>query len=353
MRRSDSLEGRRILVVADFNRKLFGSNYYESWFTLRNGFVRAGANVLTVSDRDTAREAGILPHKRFGRRAMNRTIVDTAKAYRPHLILFGHVDMTGVETLEAVRKAAPDARLAQLHVDAVFRLKAMSQFNARAAQMHASFITTGAPEKLAELGCGPGTVAFCPNPVDPSLAHTDVSATPRDALAYDGIFLGNGHERREPQVRGLQGGLAPDFRFFVGGQIFGTPRLSGPEFLETIASAGMSPNLPLDDTRPVDFLYSSSRIAQLLGLGVVALCQLNARLDQIYEDGIVNYTTIEDLAEKMNALREDDAERRRIGAIGRRIGRERTGNGRVARYLWDMTVEGKPSEDYGWPATLW
>ena len=47
-----------------------------------------------------------------------------------------------------------------------------------------------------------------------------------------------------------------------------------------------------------------------------------------------------------------DDERRRIGATGRRIGRERTGNARVARYLWDMTVDGRPSEDYGWPSVF-
>ena len=115
----------------------------------------------------------------------------------------------------------------------------------------------------------------------------------------------------------------------------------------------MSPNLPLDERRPVDFLYSSNRIAQLLGLGITAFCQGEAQLEALYEDGIVNYTTIADLAEKMNALFADDGERRRIGAIGRRIARERTGSDRVARYLWDMTTEGQPSEDYGWPATLY
>ena len=352
MSESSAFEGRRILIVAEFNRTSFGSNYYKSWFTLRNGFVRAGANVITVSDRDTAREAGLLRHKAFGRRHMNQMIIDTAKGYRPHLILFGHVDMTGPDTLEAVRRAVPDARLAQLHVDPLFRERAMDRFNERATQMHASFITTGAPEKLAELGSGPGTVAFCPNPVDPSLAHTDVSKLARKELPHDGIFLGSGDQRREPQVRELQERLPSGFRFFAGGKIFGTPRLAGPEFLETMASGAMSPNLPLDERRHVDYLYSSSRLAQLIGLGVTAFCQANARLEDVYEDGIVNYTTIEDLAGKMASLAEDDDKRRRIGATGRRIGRERTGNARVARYLWDMTVDGRPSEDFGWPSVF-
>jgi hypothetical protein len=347
------LEGRRVLIVADFKRATFAAEFYNSWFALHNGFVRAGAHVVTVSDRDVAREAGLLKHKRFGQSRMNRILVDTVRTYRPHLVVFGHADLTGPDTLEAVRQACSDVRLAQLHLDAVFRTATMTAFKARAAGMDASFITTGAPEKLAGLAPRAGTVAFCPNPVDPSLGHVDVSAQPGNDLAWNGIFLGNGDERREAQVRELQGGLAPDFRFFAGGKIFGTPRLRGPGFLEALAQGAMSPNLPLDETRPVDFLYSSNRIAQLLSLGITAFCQSEARLETLYEDGIVNYSTISDLAEKMNSLAADDGERRRIGAVGRRIGRERTGAERVARYIWEMTREGGPSEDYGWPATFY
>ena len=53
------LEGKRVLIVADFERGAFGAEYYNSWFALQNGFIRAGAHVLTVSDRDVAREVGL------------------------------------------------------------------------------------------------------------------------------------------------------------------------------------------------------------------------------------------------------------------------------------------------------
>lgn len=348
-----SLAGRRVLIVADFNRTSFGSAYYKSWFSLHNGFVRAGAHVLTVSDRDVAREAGLLAHKRFGQRRMNQIIVETAKGYQPHLAVFGHTDMTGGDTLETLRRAAPGTRLAQIHLDPVFRDQSMARFSERAQSMDASFITTGAPDTLARLAPRTGTVAFCPNPVDWSLAHVDVSAQERETLKYDGIFLGNGDHRREPQVRELQENLVPSFRFHASGKIFDTPRLTGPAFLETLAQGAMSPNLPLDDRRPVDFLYSSDRIAQLLAFGITAFCRADAKLEQIYEDGIVNYTTIPDLAAKMTELAEDDARRRAIGAKGRRIGRERTSAERVARYIYEMTLEGAPSEDYGWPSELY
>ena len=131
-----------------------------------------------------------------------------------------------------------------------------------------------------------------------------------------------------------------------------TPRLSGPNYLETLASGTMSPNLPLDDTLPVDFLYSSDRIAHLLVHGIVPFCPYGSRLESLYDDGVILYTSLEELAEQMAALAGDDARRRRIGATGRRIGLERTSAERVARYMLDLTLGSGPSADYGWPSDL-
>ena len=344
------MDGKRVLIVGEFCRSSFGAEYYNTSFALQNGFVRIGCNVLTFSDRDVARESSFLRRKRLGQRAMNRRLVDTARTYRPHVILFGHVDMTDGDTLAALREAVPDVRLAQFNVDALFRKKSMSGFRARAKHMDVSFVTTASPERLKRFAPRPGSMAFFPNPVDTSLAHVDVSQLTRQQLDYDGIFLGNGDIRREAQVRELQAGLPQDFRFFAGGKIFGTPRLNGPAFLETLGRGAMSPNLPLDETESVHFLYSSNRIAQLLGLGLVAFCHETARLEQLYEDGIVTYASTSDLAAKMGELAHNDTERQRIGALGRRIGRERTSAEQIARYMLDHVIGDGPCRDYGWPS---
>jgi Glycosyl transferases group 1 len=339
----------RVLIVGDFCRSSFGSQYYKTNFALLNGFTRAGCNVLTFSDRDTARESALLPHKALGKSSMNRALIEHAKAYEPHLVLFGHVDMCDGATFEAVRASVPGVVLAQFHVDALFRERAMARFRERGQHMHISFITTADRDRLATVAAHKDSVAFFPNPVDGSIATANIAECPSSEVPYDGVFLGNGDVRREAQVTELMTALPDHFRFFAGGKIFGTPRLHGPQFLRTLASGTMSPNLPLDEIRPVDFLYSSSRIAQLLVQGVVPLCPASAGLDQLYEDGIVAYSSIADLAEKMAALQADDDRRRRIAAAGWRIGRERTGAERVARYMLDMTLGDGPSCDYGWP----
>lgn len=344
--------GKRVLLVGDFSRTAGGALYYNANFALQNGFIRAGCHVLTFSDRDVARESAVLRHKALGRGSMNRALVETAATYRPDLVLFGHVDMTGADTFAAIRQRCPAARLAQFNVDALFREETMARFRERAAHLDLSFITSATREKLAALAPRPGSLAYFPNPVDAGLARMNIAEIPADRLAYDGIFLGNGDLRRETQVRDLQAGLPSGFRFFAGGGIFATPRLKGPVFLETLATGAMSPNLPLDETRAVDHLYSSDRIAQLLALGIVAFCSADARLHELYEDGIVGYGSIAELAALMAELAGDDSRRRTIAATGRRIGLERTGAHRVATYMLDLVLGDGPSIDYGWPGDV-
>jgi hypothetical protein len=344
--------GKRVLLVGDFRRSQLGDFYYNTNFVLNAGLVRAGCHVLCFSDRDTAREATVLGRKALGRTRMNRKLVECSKVYQPDLVLFGHADMTMPDTFAAIRKSVPGVRLAQFNVDALFRLQTMARFRARGEHMDVSFITTAAPDGLKALAARPLSVAFFPNPVDAGLARNNAALMSRAELSFDAVFLGAGDERREEQVLGLQKKLPDDFRFHAAGGVFGSKRVTGPMFLDTLASAAMSPNLPLDDTVPVELHYSSDRLSQLLGLGVVALCRAEAKLDNIYEDGIVNYTSIADLAEQMAVLAEDDERRRRIAATGRRIGLERTSAERVARYMLDHALGDGPSIDYGWPSAL-
>ncbi|MFY0613831.1 MAG: glycosyltransferase family 1 protein [Hyphomicrobiaceae bacterium] len=346
------MTGKRILLIGDFGRSSFGAPFYNTNFALHAGFIRAGCHVLTFSDRDVARETSVVGHKSLGRGAMNRALVTTAGTYRPHLVLFGHADMTAPDTFLAIREAVPGVRLAQFNVDALFRTETMARFRNRATLVDLSFITTAAPDRLRALGAPPQSIAYFPNPVDAAIAVRDLSQIERTDATYDGVFLGTGIERRDAQVRALNEALPADFRFHAGGGVLKTERLNGPAYLETLARGTLSPNLPLDDRLPVDFLYSSDRIAHLLAHGIVPFCPAASRLDSLYDDGVVLYTDLDDLASQMAALAEDDTRRRQIAANARRIGLARTGAERVARYMLDQALGNGPTTDYGWPADL-
>ncbi|SRR6056297_1882973 len=346
------MSGTRILFVADFDRRSATAHFYGVNFVLYAGLVRAGYHVVAFSDRDTARERSLFGRKKLGRRSMNRALVDTARNVAPHLVLFGHADLTTADTFAALRNAVPGIKLAQYTVDALFRTSTMAAFARRAAHMDRSFITSAGPDALRNIGAPAGTLAYMPYPVDPALTVRNVSEIPRDALDFDGIFLGSGIQTRNRQIDELKRRLSPDFRFFAGGGIAQSARLQGIEFLKTLTCAAMSPSLPLDDTEPVDHLYTSDRITQILGNGILSFCHETAGLDALYEDGIVTYSTIADVAEQMSTLAKDDTTRQHIAKRGYTIATTRTATDRVARYLIDQTLGDGPREDYGWPSKL-
>lgn len=343
---------RRILLVGNFDRKALGRHFFNTDHALLNGFIRLGHFALPFSDRDVAREVWPWRSSRLGKAGMNRRLLETARHFRPHLVLFFHSDLVTAETFEALRTAAPRAALAQVNVDPTDRPRTMAAFTARAARLDVSFITTACPRALRAISPRPGAVAFMPNPVDPSVETAQVWAVPRDRLAHDVLFLGNGDHRRPQQIAALRAALPGDVRFAAGGGIDGTPRLSSVVFLDALAAAAQSPAIPLDDRVPVPWLYSSNRLAILLGQGLLAHVPASARQEALYEDGVVPFDGPEALAAACTRYARDDGARRRVAERGWRIARERTSCDRVAAYLLETALGESPSA-WPWPVERW
>ena len=339
----------RILIVANYDRSRAQSRWFNTEHKLLNGFIRLGHMALPFSDRDAARELSPLPTKRLGISKMNTRLIETAKHLAPHLILFGHADLCTEATFAQLREAVPGVRLAQFNVDPVHRTKTMADFTERAKHVDLSFITTGDAEALKPLAPRPNSICFMPNPVDEAVETARVFDTPASDLAHDGLFLGTGIEKRGEQLDHIAANLPAEYRFSFGGRAKGDEPLSSTAFLTALTAGATSPNLPLDDTRPTPRLYSSDRIAQLLGQGVLAYTHAPAALETIYEEGVVTWDSRDALVEVMAKMQRDDKERRRRAEIGHRLAHERTSSAMVADALLDAIMDRSPSHRYAWP----
>lgn len=342
---------RRVMVVGNFGRRQLQRQYFNAEHKLAAGLVRAGHCVLSFSDRDAAREATPFASQRWGRGRMARRLVETAAHFRPHAIIVGHCDLLGAADYAALRAAAPGLRLGAFCVDAAFRAATMRAFAARAASMDAAFSTTAEAGAFAPYGFPTGRLFHMPNPVDPAVETARVWEVPAHRLAWDGLFLGTGIEQREAQLAALRAALPAGFRWHDGGRHRAADRLSSTAFLEALATAAMSPVLPLDDrpAAPVHRLYASDRLAQLLGQGVLALTPARAGFEALYEDGVVAWDHRPALAEAMARLWCDDAARRRIAERGWRIARARTDAALVAAWMLALTL-GETPPAVAWPA---
>ena len=342
---------QRILLVANLDRRRLHAAFYNVDSKLHAGLLRAGHHVIAFSDRDVSSEASPLnlSSKFGGVRAMRQRLIRTAAHYRPALVLFGHVDLVDAATVRAIRELVPDAALAQFNVDAVFNTHSMDHFCARAREVDISFITTADLSTLALPQDRPGPVHFFPNPVDSSIEVARVFEKSRDALQYDGQFLGTPNRKRDDQITDLVTRLPDGYRFRSIADGLGSRRLRSVEFLEAMAQAACLPNLAHDDTKPVPLLYSSDRIAQSLGQGVSVLTAASAGLPEIYEDGVMEFDGREHLVDLMTHLWRKDDVRRQLGERGWRIAHERTTGHRVAKYLLETAFGMQHSETYGWP----
>ena len=345
-----AMRPRRILLVANFGRRRRQAYFYNVEFKLLAGLMRSGHHVLTFSERDVSKESSPLrmSSRLGGRWRMRRHLVETATHYHPDLIILGHADLLDQASIHALRKKSGGVRIAQFNVDSLYQEKAMSGFARRLPCVDLSFITTGDISGAPWAGEKHGPIHFLPNPVDAAIETGHVHERMREELPYDGQFLGCDIGNREEQLTELRRRL-PDYRFNCAGGIFETDRLYSWKFLQATCEAAVMPNLPQDDNLPVQRLYASDRISHVLGNGVLAITARGARLRDLYDDGIVEYGSREELAEVMVRLWADDRQRRRIAERGWRIAHERTACDRVARYMVETCLGERPSEDYGWP----
>ena len=342
---------RRILLVANFGRRRRQAYFYNVELKLFAGLTRSGYHVLTFSERDVSKEWSPLriSSRLGGRRRMRRQLIETATHYHPDLIILGHVDLLDQATIHALRKKSRGVRIAQFNVDSVYQEKAMSGFAWRLPCVDLSFITTGDISGALWAGEKHGTIHFLPNLVDAAIEVGRVHERMREELPYDGRFLGSDIGNRHEQLAELRQRLPEGYRFNCAGGVFETDRLYSWKFLQAVCEAAVMPNLQQDDSLPVQRLYASDRISHVLGNGVLAITARGAGLRALYDDGIVEYGSREELAEVMVRLWANDRERRRIAERGWRIAHERTACDRVARYMVETCLGERPSEDYGWP----
>lgn len=322
---------------------------------LSNGLIRNGHLVLNFSDRDVARASSIMGSRKFGRGAVNRTLRDYCRINRPDLLLLGHADMIEAATVAQIRDAVPGLRVLQWNVDPLFDAGNMRRIKAKQGVVDATLVSTGIAA-LAPLRQGGRRVGFLPNPVDRSIEHADNQR--REALAFDLFYAcAFGHERRYVCGRDwtmdeLMAALLrelPDVKARLAG-LLGAPRLAGAAYQDALQSAAIGLNI---SRRPDWPLYSSDRLAQMIGNGMAILIERVTGYDAFFgEDEMLFFASFEELVRQVRDAVADPARRQAVAAAGyakyQRYFNERT----VAQYVLDFAFDRADPRSYGWPDGL-
>jgi hypothetical protein len=345
----------RIAHLSYFPVTLKSPNQHAVSIKLSNGFTRNGHAVFNLSDRDIARASGF-GHRRLGRRAANRMVREFCRVHQPDLMILGHADMIDAETIADIRTALPALRVLQWNVDPLFEPDNVARINRKLDVVDATLISTAGPS-LEQFRRPGQTVGFLPNPVDISIERGRMDQQPHPE--FD-LFYACGNPARpkrvvcgqewnmEDFITALRARL-PDLSMTTPG-MFGQPFLNGAAYQSGLLRAGIGLNI---SRRADDFLYSSDRLAHVMGNGLLAIIERSTGYDQLFsDDEMVFFSSFDELAEKLDRFARNPGLRQQTAAAGRARYIELFNEQRIAAYVVEAAFGRANPADYPWPSLI-
>jgi spore maturation protein CgeB len=334
----------RILLVDNMQIRQYGNLKMGPGRKLACGTVRNNYRLAEFSDRDIARFIAPFGIRRIGGLRTNKKLILTAKNFEPDVLLIGHCDYIRNWALDEIRSVLPNIRIAHFNVDPLWMDWHRQQIRERMASTDVIFLTTSGPA-LKQFCTGKNAVAYMPNPSDPAMEGEDNSR--KTAFAWDLLFCGKEikGDARNLLLKAAQNTLDGKLRFGVFG-MFGRPPVWGANYEQALAESKMALNLNREEGWP---LYSSDRIAHLMGNGLLTFLSDRGQLQKFFSDQeAVFFHDTPDLCEKILYYQNHDNERQRIAAAGRARYHQLFNSSRVLKFMVETLLDVPYSEAYEW-----
>ena len=310
----------RILHITNFNVRHNGRLFYNTGRRINNGLLKLGHTVQTLSDRDTvSQERKIIDI--YGSKSLNNKLIEIVGNFIPNLIILGHADAISNDTLKKIKNFYPSIRFCQWFLDKMDN-KIWSvnrdRFLKKIRYLNCSFCTTH-PDSLKILKNR--NIFYIPNPVDETFENLELYK--KKIYKYDLFFaLSHGVHRgslkkgktdnREIFLNKLIN-FSNEIRFNIYGIKDNQP-IWAENFKNELSKSKMALNLSQGE--PLKF-YSSDRISQLIGNGVLTFIDRKTKLNKIFKkDEVVFYSNVKDLTKKIIKYKNSDKLRSKVAKNG-------------------------------------
>ncbi len=346
----------RILHVGNFGSRAKGAFMHSVAPKLSRGLIRAGHQVIDLSDRDAARAGTPFGARKLGTAAANSTLAQLALDTRPDVLLLGHADTIRAGTIAGLRRALPALRVLQWNVDPLFEPDNVTRLRSKLDVVDATLVSTAGD--ALRIVARPGmALGFLPNPVDFSVESGHAHENP--APVFD-LFYACGHPSRP--LRHLFGRdwnldhllteikrALPDLRTCLPG-LFGAPNLAGAPYQQALESCACGLNI---SRRNDQYLYSSDRLAHMIGNGQAVLIDRATGYDRLFTDKeLIFFSTLDELTAQLRTLAADPGTRQAIAAAGRARYHALFNETRVAEYVLSVACGIHRAGDVPWPSLI-
>lgn len=337
----------RILQISNFDYKKNFHQFYNCDYKLYFGLIKNSHSVYQFSNRDLARQEGLLKSRTGSKGVINKKLLKVVGELKPELILVGHADNITNETLKEIKEKHKNIKITGFYVDALWIDKNVEYLKERAKILDALFITT-AGESLEQFREYCDKVSFIPNPVDDSVEI--YRQFEKEQTEYDVFFAGGGKYRTKT-MQGLKKDL-PDIKFNILGQSDETPLKYGNSYLQELAKCKIGVNLPqFTEDKYQPYLYSSDRIAQYFGNGLATIIHKKTGYQDLFDEGVeaIFYSSFDDLKKKIQHLKDDNKKRMEISKNGFTKYHMLYNSKIITQYMAEVSFEKKYSLNYFWP----
>ena len=342
----------KILHITNFNQRFNGRLHYNTGRRINNGFIRLGHNVLTLSDRDIINKSKNIADY-SGKKTLQKSIIDAYGNFNADCIILGHADSVSTETLDQLKNFNKNLKIGQWFLDPLGKngpdyLKNTKRIADKQNHIDATFLTT--EPKI--LGNKIPNSYYIPNPCDASFeilknyekdCHNDVFFAMSHGVHRGGLKKGKTDDREvfiNKLIRKNQ-----EINFDIYGMNNVQP-IWGDDFLNKISNSSMGLNLSRG--KPIKY-YSSDRLAQLLGNGLLTFVDIHTKFNDFFSnDQIVFYKDIEDLGYKLNKYKHDSKERRRIAKNGKEFYLKEFNSTLVSDFILSKTLDYKSKRSFIW-----
>ena len=312
----------KIMHITNFNERFNGRLHYNTGRRINNGFIRLGHNVLSISDRDIIHKNKTLTDLK-GLINLQNKILDTYDNFKPDLIMLGHADRVSLLTLEKMKNQDKNLKISQWFLDPLSKYGPDHKNNSKRILDKIEFLDK------TFLTTDPGSLSlkipnahFIPNPCDESF---EVLENYKNKCDFDVFFaMSHGVHRGE-----LKKGKIDNREFFINElikknnnikfDVYGMNNVQpiwGEQFLKRISNCYMGINLSRG--KPIKY-YSSDRIAQLLGNGLLTFINKKTYLSDFFTNKeMIFYKDIDDLSYKINKYKKDIKIGKKIASLGKK-----------------------------------
>ena len=332
----------KILHITNFNFRYFGRLQYNTGIRINNGLIRQGHNVLSLSDRDVVSFTKNLRDP-TGSKYLNKLVKNTVDNFKPNLVILGHADKIESAMLNELKIKYKNMGFSQWFLDPLSKYgpdyeKNKSRILDKDKVCDASFITTH-PDAL---NFNINNAHYMPNPCDNSLDCLKNFNTKQEydlfyAISHGvhrGILRRDKIDEREIFISNLKR-RCKNIKFDTYG-MFDIQPVWGDEFVKRLSNSKMAINLSRG--RPVKY-YSSDRIAQLMGNGLLTFIDKKTEYSDFFDDDeLIFYNNIEDLLDKIKRFVKDDKSWRKIAKKGHQKYHKFFNSTLVAKYIINKTL---------------